>query len=86
MNKELVAMLLQLPDHMLDACMKPRIEKWSTPPTALQILEVLDHCIHGALASGMIIALLQLNYKDTCDREGTTHETLVPLATWRQGI
>lgn len=80
MNKKV---LLTAPDTQLDANMKPLIEKWSEPPTPIQILEVLDHCIHGALASGIVITVLQLMYKDACDQANTTHEEIVKNATWR---
>lgn len=80
MNKEV---FLTAPDHQLDAQMKALVEKWSEPPTAIQILEVLDHCIHGALASGLVVKLLQMFYSDTLKAEGKTHEDMVKLATWR---
>lgn len=77
--------LLESPDSQLDASMKPLVKKWGNPPGALQILEVLDHCIHGSLASGFVVTLLQVLYDVACKREGVTHEALVPLATWRKG-
>lgn len=80
MNKEV---FLTAPDHQLDARMKALVEKWDEPPTAIQILEVLDHCIHGALASGLVVKLLQIFYYDTLKAEGKTHEDMVKLATWR---
>lgn len=81
--KEIVDHLLKAPDSQLDACMKPLIEKWGNPPTALQILEVTDHCIHGSLASGFVVALLQTLYDMQCKAEGTTHAEVVKQATWR---
>lgn len=80
MNKKI---LLTAPDTQLDASMKPLIEKWLEPPTPIQILEVLDHCVHGALASGMVITMLQMMYKETCAQANTTHEEIVKSATWR---
>jgi hypothetical protein len=80
MNKKI---LLSAPDGQLDASMKPLIEKWSEPATPIQMLEVLDHCIHGALASGMVITMLQTMYKKTCDQDNTTHEEVIKNATWR---
>ena len=76
-------LLLEAPDSQLDASMKPLIKKWSDPPTAIQILEVLDFCIHGALASGFVVAVLQVQYDVALKREGKRHEDMVPLATWR---
>ena len=80
MNKKI---LLTAPDTQLDASMKPLIEKWSDPPTPIQVLEVLDHCIHGALASGIVITVLQLMYKDICTQANTPHEEVVKNAAWR---
>lgn len=80
MNKKI---LLSAPEHLLDASMKPLIEKWSETPTPIEILEVLDHCIHGALAAGMIITMLQMMYKEACDAANTPHEEVVKNAVWR---
>lgn len=81
--KSLKDAFLGLSDEQLDASMFPLIRKWSDPPSALQILEVLDHCIHGALASGFIVTTLQVLYDASLKREGKAHEDMVPLATWR---
>ena len=81
--EKFVSLLMEAPEGQLDPKMKTYIEKWSDPPTAVQLLEVLDHCIHGGLASGMVIALLQGYYRSTLDNEKTTHEEVVKNATWR---
>lgn len=81
---ELITLLLQSSDTQLDPKMLPYIQKWSNPPTALQILEVLDLCIFGALASGFIVKLLQVLYDQRCVEENVVHEDLVKLATWRE--
>ena len=75
--------LLKLSEHSLDASMKPLVEKWSDPPTSIQILEVLDRCIFSSLASGSIIIILQCCYQEALLREGKKHEDNEPLATWR---
>jgi len=75
--------LLTAPDSQLDESMKPLIKKWSNPPTALQILEVLDKCIYASLASGFVVTLLQMAYEALCKNENTTHDDVVKLATWR---
>lgn len=75
--------LLACPDSQIDAIARELVEKWSDPPKALQILEVLDLCIYGGLASGLVVRTLQVMYDATCKQEGVTHEQLVPLATWR---
>lgn len=80
MNKTI---LLTAPDTQLDASMKPLIEKWSEPPTPIQILEVLDHCIFGALASGVVVTVLQTMYDESLIQANTTHEEVIKKATWR---
>ncbi|HEY3526080.1 MAG TPA: hypothetical protein VGK47_07780 [Nitrososphaeraceae archaeon] len=80
MNKKI---LLSAPEHLLDDSMKTLVEKWSETPTPIEILEVLDHCIHGALAAGMVVTMLQMMYKESCDKANTTHEEVVKNASWR---
>jgi hypothetical protein len=67
----------------LDASVKPLIEKWESPPKAITILDVLDKCIYGALASGTAIVALEAMYDMALVREKTTHEAMVLLASWR---
>lgn len=83
MMKEL---LLKAPDYQLDESMKEKIKAWSNPIKAIEILEVLDHCIHASLASGFIIKTLQLLYDIALRDEGTTHEEVVKSATWREEL
>jgi len=75
---------LEAPDIQLDASMKPLVEKWSTPPKAIEILEVLDWCIFGSLASGLIVTLLQNMYAEAVIKEKVSHEELGRLAVWRK--
>lgn len=82
-TKKLVELLLSVSDNMLDSRMKPFVQKWSDPPTALQVLEVLDYCINGSLASGTIISTLQVLYAECCKAENTTHAVVVQQAIWR---
>ena len=82
-DNEIIQFLLVAPDTQLDASMKPFIQKWSDPPTALQILEVLDHCVHASLASGLVINVLDTLYSIACKDEKISHEEVVKLATWR---
>lgn len=82
MNKRI---LLTATDMQIDASMKPLIEKWEEPPTPIQILEVLDHCIHGALANGLIVTVLQMMYAESCAKANTSHEEVVKNASWREG-
>ena len=75
--------LLAAPVGQMDESLKVLIRKWSDPPKALEILEVLDLAIHGALASGVAVKTLQIIYDVALKEEGLTHEGLVPQATWR---
>jgi hypothetical protein len=81
--KEIIEHLLTAPEHQLDSQMKSLIEKWGEPPTALQVLEVLDYCVHGSLASGFVVAVLNTLYDIRCRKEGTTHAEVEKLAEWR---
>lgn len=82
--KEIREYLLKAPDTQLDAAVKPLIEKWDEDPTPLQILEVLDLCIHDALASGFVVSTLQAIYDVQCKKSNTTHEEVEKLASWRK--
>lgn len=60
MNSSLKQHLLTAPESQLDPAMREYIQvEWKVDPTALQILEVLDKCIHFALASGLVVMLLE---------------------------
>jgi hypothetical protein len=84
---DLSDLLLASSERQIDRCMHPLIRKWDEPePSARQILEVLDHCIHGSLASGFVVAALQALYDVACKREGTTHEEVVKDAPWRDSF
>ncbi len=83
MGDTIQGLLTRLSNNQIDASMIPLLEKWSDPPTALQVLEVLDQCIHGSLASGLVVTVLQAAYDQALAREATTHEVIVRGATWR---
>lgn len=76
-------MLLQAPDGQLDASMFPLIEKWDDEPTAIQIMEVLDYCVHGGLASGFVITVLETMVETALTGENLSREDLVKKAIWR---
>ena len=82
--KDLKSLLLSAPPTQLDANMHPLIEEWDEIPTSLQILEVLDHCIHSALASSFVIRFLQTTYDLALKREGKVHNQNIPFITWRE--
>ena len=75
--------LLSCSDDQLDKSMKTKMEEWPDNPSSIQILEVLDKCIFGSLASGFVVSVLQWIYDATLKLEGKTHEENIPLATWR---
>lgn len=84
--KSLKELLLSAPDDRhspVDPSLKKLIALWDDPPTALQVLHVLDMAIFGALASDLVVTVLQTVYRTRLEAEGITHEQLVPLATWR---
>ena len=82
--QEIVEVLLQLSERHIDEAVKPMLEKWSDPPEPIQILEVIDQCVHGSLASGFVVTTLQAMYKMSCEDHNTTHEQVVVNATWRK--
>lgn len=83
-NESLRQMLLAAPDSQLDASMFPLIQSWHQPPTALQILEVLDKCVFSSLASGFVITLLEMLYEDALKTKGLNRDTVEAQATWRK--
>lgn len=75
--------LLDSPDSQLDNSVEPLIEKWSDPPKAIEVLEVLDKYVRYSLSSGMVVALFQLEYEAALKRENKSHDEVVKCATWR---
>lgn len=80
---ELKELLLQAPDGQLDKGIKPLIEKWSEPPKALEVLEVLDQCVHGGLASPFTMMVIENIMNEAIKTENTKYEEVVKQATWR---
>ena len=77
-------LLLQAPDGQLADSIKPMIQKWDEPePTALQVLEVLDHCVFSALASEFGMKVLNILYEQAIERENTTKAGVAERAVWR---
>ncbi len=77
-------MLCSMSDRQIDPAMHPLIRKWDEEPTPRQILEVLDECIHGSLASSFVVSTLQVVYDMACKRVGVTHEDVIKDAPWRE--
>jgi hypothetical protein len=86
LNKEFVELLLKLSDESLDPSMKVLLKAWPEKPSAIQILEVLDRGVFGALTSDFVMNLLMVGYEEACRAEGVTHEDVVKLATWRKEL
>jgi hypothetical protein len=54
----MVNILLWVPNSHLDNMAKIMIEKWSNPPTKVQIQKVIDVCVKESLASEMMMVIL----------------------------
>lgn len=76
-----VELLKIAPESQLDHAMLPLIEKWSVPPKPIEVLEVLDKSVNGALASDLVMTMLNVIY--VCSLSNTTHEEVVKGAIWR---
>jgi hypothetical protein len=71
------------PDEYLSPPLLEKILIWSDPPKAIEILEVIDLCNQKGLDSGVVNAALRASYREACEEEGTTHEEVAKMATWR---
>lgn len=78
-------LFLCAPEDRMDAQLRPLIEKWDDQPSSIQILEVLDLSIYGALADDFVVSTLQTMYNRALDSEGITHEANLSKANWRNG-
>lgn len=79
----IIANLMKLSDEQIDKAMVEKIRAWPDPVPATSVLEVLDACVDGSLASGFVITVLDVILQDRMMIEGTTIDELVKLATWR---
>lgn len=82
--KDLADLLLEATDRQLDAGAKAKIRTWDKPAKAVQILEVLDLCVHGSLCSEFMIVVLRTMLDRAIQDEKTTYHEVVAQATWRQ--
>lgn len=80
---QLTTLLLEAPDSQLDESAKKIIRKWPYQPTALNVLEVLDHCVYGGSASDFTMSVLHILLDTRIEEEQTTLEEVVKHATWR---
>jgi len=78
-------LFLSAPESQIDPVLFKSIEKWSNPPSAVQILHTLDHAIYGSLATGWVVSTLQDFLTKRLDTEGLTYEQVEETANkmWR---
>lgn len=76
-------LLLKAPDSQLDDSAKVFIRDWSEPPSALQVLRVLDHCVYTAGASDFMMQAMNIIFEQALARENKKLADLLPEATWR---
>lgn len=75
---------LEAPEEQLDNSIKNIIrERWDDDPTALQILEAVDHCVYWGASSDFVVTALNAYMHAALKREGKTFEQLTTEATWR---
>lgn len=75
---------LDAPDMTLGESVKNLIrEKWDDEPTAIQLLEIVDHAVHWGAASDIAVKILDLYLRSALMREGKELEDILPLAVWR---
>lgn len=75
--------LLVAPAGVLSPLLLPIVERWNDPPTSIQLLELLDQCVHTGGAAGFVVTALEAVMLKTMQDEGVTSEDLLPLAVWR---
>lgn len=81
--QKIVEHLKTAPDSVLDASMQPLISSWSNPPKAIEVLEVLDKCVHSALACTTAIMALEVLFNEALEREGVSEAQIFSQAPWR---
>ncbi len=80
----IVSSLLQLEDELLDPRVKSLVEVWHQPPSALQVLESLDHCEFGGYGCDSVVLALELLFESRCEAEQLSKEQVYEKASWRQ--
>lgn len=76
---------LQAPDGQLDDVIKKIIrEKWDDEPTAIQILEAVDHCVYYGASSDFVVSALNLMLEQAMKREGLEWLEFIKDAKWRE--
>jgi len=80
---DLVAFLKAAPHSEIDKFAVAKMETWSELPTSLEVLEVYDMCIYGALASPIAMTAISYLYSYLLKSENKVHDDNVPHAPWR---
>lgn len=81
---ELKQILLEAPEGHIGKEVIDMIKTWDDEPTALQLLETLDACVHGGLTSGFVIHILETLLNQAIEKENTSIFEVMKLATWRE--
>lgn len=77
--------MLSAPSEQMDDAIKNIIrEKWDDEPTAIQILEVVDHCVYWGASSDFVVRVLNLYLESALKTENKTFDQLIEDATWRK--
>lgn len=84
--KTIRELLLSAPQSQLSKHARALVFRWSEPPKAVEVLEVLDKCVHFAWSSGFVVTMLELELNEAMRREGTTLEALENDAVWRDDL
>lgn len=76
--------MLSAPDSQISDGIKRIIrEKWDDEPSAIQILEAVDHCVFWGASSDFVVRALNMYLEMAIKREGTTFKKIIEDATWR---
>lgn len=85
MEKTTKEIWLEAPVEQMAGVIKNIIrEKWDDEPSAIQILEVVDHCVYWGASSDFVVTALNAYMHIALKNEGKTYEQLVTEATWRE--
>jgi len=86
MDKTFKEVWLEVPDSQMAEVIKDIIrEKWDDEPSAIQILEAIDYCVHYGASSDFVVSVLDGYMHAALQCEGKTFEELISEATWRNG-
>lgn len=72
----LIEQFKQASERELSPSLVEEMERWGTPPKALEILYLLDMNAYFALSSGFVTKILIMLYDEAVASEGTTDEAV----------